>query len=311
MRDDALAPVIAVMLILAAIVTFLSIWNAVYVPAMKQSGEVGHLQNVESAFQHFSADIDYAVSSHQDHISFSEPVQLGGGDIMVNLLKSSGTLSVQDENIPIYTLNLTDGTGTPVALVNGTMVNFSYEPTNNFWQDQGYRWQDGYINVTKYGILSTPLGYYTMTDVENNFNTSGSPLMTFAESFGSVNYIINQSSGGNCSSLDLWATNISSSPDRTFVSSNGFGTLRLTSALNATSFADIADISYGSDNSLFSNGILDSWNASFGEIQAACPDNIVYDPVDSNGNYRQWHILQTVSPVTVNLHMVKVEIGVY
>ena len=130
---------------------------------------------------------------------------------MVNLLKSSGTLSVQDENIPIYTLNLTDGTGTPVALVNGTMVNFSYEPTNNFWQDQGYRWQDGYINVTKYGILSTPLGYYTMTDVENNFNTSGSPLMTFAESFGSVNYIINQSSGGNCSSLDLWATNISSS----------------------------------------------------------------------------------------------------
>ena len=127
MRDDALAPVIAVMLILAAIVTFLSIWNAVYVPAMKQSGEVGHLQNVESAFQHFSADIDYAVSSHQDHISFSEPVQLGGGDIMVNLLKSSGTLSVQDENIPIYTLNLTDGTGTPVALVNGTMVNFSYE----------------------------------------------------------------------------------------------------------------------------------------------------------------------------------------
>ena len=68
MRDDALAPVIAVMLILAAIVTFLSIWNAVYVPAMKQSGEVGHLQNVESAFQHFSADIDYAVSSHQDHI---------------------------------------------------------------------------------------------------------------------------------------------------------------------------------------------------------------------------------------------------
>src|SRR5208337_587570 len=263
MKDDAIAPVIAVMLILAAIATFLSIWNAIYVPSMKESGEVGHLQNVESAFQHFSADIDYAVSSHQDHLSFSEPVQLGGGDFMLNLLKSSGTLNVQDEPNPIYTLNLTDGTGTPVALVNGTMVNFSYEPTNNFWQDQGYRWQYGYINVTKYGILSTPLGYYTITDVENNFNTSGSPLMTFAESFGSVNYIVNQSSEGNCSSLDLWAVTLSTTPGHSFVSSNGFGTFRLTSAVNTTTYYDVSNITVGSDDEPFGNRTLDSWNSGF------------------------------------------------
>ena len=74
MKDDALAPVIAVMLILAAIVTFLSIYNAIYIPSMKESSEVEHLQNVESAFQHFSSDIDYAASSHQNHLTFSEPV---------------------------------------------------------------------------------------------------------------------------------------------------------------------------------------------------------------------------------------------
>ena len=155
MKDDALAPVIAVMLILAAIVTFFSIYNTIYIPSMKESSEVEHLQNVESAFQHFTSDIDYAASSHQDHLTFSEPVQLGGGDITFNLLKSSGTLNVQDETNPIYTLSLTDRMGTPVAFVNGTMVNFSYEPTSNFWQDQGYQWQHGYINVTKDGNQNT------------------------------------------------------------------------------------------------------------------------------------------------------------
>ena len=74
MRDDAIAPVIAAMLILAALVTFFSIWNAVYVPSMKESSEVGHLENVESAFQHFSSDIDYAASSYQNNLIFSEPV---------------------------------------------------------------------------------------------------------------------------------------------------------------------------------------------------------------------------------------------
>lgn len=167
MRDDAIAPVIAAMLILAALVTFFSIWNAVYVPSMKESSEVGHLENVESAFQHFSSDIDYAASSYQNNLIFSEPVQLGGGDVMVNLLKSSGTLQVQNETDPIYTLILTDGAGNTVALVNSSIVDFSYQPVNNFWQNQGYRWQYGYINVTKYGELSTPLGYYNMTDVEN------------------------------------------------------------------------------------------------------------------------------------------------
>jgi hypothetical protein len=312
MKDDALAPIIAVMLILAAIVTFLSIWNAVYVPSMKESGEVGHLQNVESAFQHFSSDIDYAVSSRQNHLSFSEPVQLGGGDIMVNLLKSGGTLNVQDEPNPIYTLNLTDGTGTPVALVNGTMVNFSYEPTNNFWQDQGYQWQYGYINVTKYGKLSTPLGYYTITDIRNDLTTPGSPFMAFAESFGSVSYIVNQSSEGNCSSLDLWVVTLSTTPGHTFVSSNGFGTLKLTSAVNTTQNSTVSNIAFGSDNEPFGDVTLGSWNSSFSTINtSACPSNILFDSTDSNASYSIWNIRPERSPVTVTLHTVNVEIGAY
>jgi hypothetical protein len=188
MKDDAIAPVIAVMLILAAIVTFYSIWNAIYVPSMKESAEVDHLHNVETAFVHFSSDLYFASSSHQDHISFSEPVQLGGGDTLVNQIKSSGALSVQNENAPAYNLTFTDSDG-GTTIVNGTLVNFSYQPVSNFWQDQGYTWQYGYLNVTKNGgTLSTPLNYYTMADVENDTNTSGTPLNEFASSLGSAKF---------------------------------------------------------------------------------------------------------------------------
>jgi hypothetical protein len=421
MRDDAIAPVIAVMLILAAIVTFYSIWNAIYVPSMKESAEVDHLHNVETAFVHFSSDIDQAVSSHQDGLVFSEPVQLGGGDTLVNQIKSSGTLQVQNESTPVYVLNLTNASA--VSLVNGTIVNVSYEPVSNFWQDQGYTWQYGYVNVTKSGVISTPLNYYTMTDVQNEINSSGS-LRTLAQSFGAVYYKLNQTafpvysttitniipdigpggstlvsisgsnftgmlditSGnvtfgntvvnianitnntdtffnvippngigtvditvntpngtqiarnaytysdssssssswsptpasysltrGNCSSLDLWAVNVSASPQHNFVSSNGFGTLKLTSSVNLTSYYGITDITLGSSNVVFGPVILDNWNDSyFSKINStdACPSNIMYNLYnDSNQTYRHWNIRQDISPVTVNLHQVNIEIS--
>lgn len=319
MRDDAIAPIIAVMLILAAIVTFFSIWNAVYVPSMKESAEVGHLENVESAFEHFSSDLDYAASSYQNNLIFSEPVQLGGGDVMVNLLKSSGTLQVQNETDPIYTLDLTDGTGNTVALVNGTIVNFSYEPVSNFWQDQGYQWQYGYINVTKYGELSTPLEYYNMTDVENEISTPGS-LQTFAQSFGMVSATPNMTSQGygNISSLDLWVVSMYANPVHTSVSSNGIGTLRLTSNVNTTSYTNIAEISVGSNDTLFGPGVLGSWYSGFSKISttySGYPANIIVDNSPGVGNYLYYNsstVNQPMNtPVTVNLHQVNIEISAY
>jgi hypothetical protein len=326
MRDDAIAPIIAVMLILAALVTFFSIWNAVYVPSLKESAEVEHLQNVESAFEHFSSDIEYAVSSHQDNLVFSEPVQLGGGDVIENSLKSSGALQIQNETDPIYSLNLTDGTGTTVALVNGTIVNFSYEPVNNFWQDQGYRWQYGYINVTKNRDLSTPLNYYNMTDVENEISLSGS-LQTFAESFVAASATANATPvqnmtptpnnqfsfspmSGNCTSLDLWVVNISASPEHHFVSGNGFGTFKLTTTVYSTQYYSITNISLGSDNGVFGNVTLGSWNTSFNAMNASCYNNIWYDR-SSTWNYSQWDLNQITSPVNVTLHQASIEVSAH
>ena len=316
MKDDAISPIIAAMLILAAIVTFFSIWNTFFVPSMKESAEVEHLQNVESAFVHFSSDIDYAVSSHQDKLVFSEPLPLGGGDTLVNPLKSSGILQVQNEPEPVYTLNLANGAGATILHLNATVVNLSYEPVNNFWQDQGYTWQYGYINVTKSGKLATPLGYYTMTDVTTALNQSG-PLQTLAQSFVAGSATQNMTPlqttagysvmNGNCTSLDLWMVNVGASPDHNFVSSNGFGTLKLTTMVSSVQYPDIAYITLGSENGVFGNVTLNSWNQSFDNIQAMCPKNI--RPYSfTNGNY-EWGIVQPTSPVAVNLHQVNITIS--
>ena len=317
MRDDAIAPVIAVMLILAAIVTFFSIWNAIYVPSMKESSEVEHLQNVESAFEHFSSDIDYAASTHQNNLVFNEPVQLGGGDVLVNPLKSSGSLYVQNENNPIYILNLTDGDGNSVALLNGSMVNFSYQPENNFWQDQGYQWQYGYINVTKYyegfhgaPLLNVPLDYSNMGAVNSAFTENGS-LLILAQSFGSVSPTVNTtpvndiSLGGNCSALDLWAVSLSASPSHTMTSSNGFGNLGITSTVTEIQNNTVSKIMFISDNEPFGKGTVDYWNSSFSIINTtSCPENLWFNPNDYS-----WNIRQEISPVTVNLHEINIEIS--
>lgn len=333
MKDDAVAPVIAVMLILAASVTFLSIWNAVYVPSMKQSAEVEHLNNVESAFVQFSSDIETGVSMKKS-LSFSKQVQLGGGDFIFNSLRSSGSLHVQNEPYPIYNISFFNETNGIIGGMNGTMVIFSYEPVGNFWQDQGYQWQYGFINVTKYGTRQTPLRYYNMTNVNNHFEEGGS-LAAFARSFVAVEHTKNQSSQYNtitinntttttvsqmqdyCSGIDLFAVTISASHDQPFVSSNGFGTLKLTTAVHPSDpHKNVTGISFGlgdpesSDTvNAFRNATFSRWNDSFADGPAKyCTNNIIYN-ASSTASFSRYNINQTISPVTVSLHIVEIRIG--
>ena len=332
MKEDALAPVIAVMLILAAIVTFLSIWNAIYVPSMKESAEIEHLHNVEESLEKFSSDIDYAASSHQNNLVFSEPVQLGGGDFMFNLLKSSGTLNVQNKDSPVYNLTFynTMPYSSPLVIgeLNGTLVNFSYEPVSNFWQDQGYSWQYGYLNVTKYGTLCTPLSYDTMDNVINATEGSGS-LATFAKSFATVDYTVNQtgilntlsglsSPNRNCTSLVLWAVNVTASPDHSFISSNGNGMFKLTSDINFTTIPldsqqSVTNITFMSDQEQFGNATVEGLNETFFNKVIPTCNNIVTDS-DTNDALHQYQydiINQQESPVNVTLNVVEIRVEAY
>lgn len=324
MNDDAVAPVIAVMLILAAVVTFLVIWNGIYVPSMKQGAEVGHLQNVESAFLHFSSDIERAISARQN-LSLSEPVQLGGGDFFFNTLRSSGSLSIQNEKKPVYYLTLEDPNGQ--VEIDGTLVNISYEPQGNFWQDQGYHWQYGYLNVTKHRTLQSPLKQYNITNIENEFEGTGS-LATFAGSFGDLDYTINQTPlqnttpttdnrftfsprAGNCSSIVIWAVNLSALPDHQFVSSNGFGTLELKSSVISVPYYEVSKITIGSGRDPFGNATFRNWNNSLTSLAGTCENNIRYHPEYSGDGFGFYSLEQQVNPVNVTLNLVNIEVGTY
>lgn len=310
MNDDAVAPVIAVMLILAAVVTALSVWNAVYIPSLKQSSEIEHIRSVESSFLRFSSDLGDAVSARQDNRVRSEPVLLGGGDCIFNTLRSGGSLSVMDEPEPVYTLTLYDERMAPVRVINGTLVNISYEPVGNFWQEQGYRWQRGFVNVTKHRTLESPLDYSTMDDVNSEFNKTAS-LGMFARSFGSADYTENQSAvSGNCSRIVLNAVRLSVSPDHPFASGNGYGFLKIIPRVNTTRFDRIAAVSVSSDRSLFGNATLEGWNSSLAAGALACSGTVGYVPQPEEDR-RYYTIGDGKEPLDLILNNADIEIGAY
>lgn len=328
MRDDAVAPVIAVMLILAAAVTFLVIFNGMVIPSLKESSETEHLHHVESAFQHFSSAIAQAVMARQGRMILSEPVQLGGGDVVLNTLRSGGSLAVMDEQEPVCYLTFYDGSGTEISGMNSTLVNISYNPAGNFWQEQGYRWQYGYLNVTKYGKRETPLSYFHMTDVNNDFSGAGS-LAAFAGSFGSLGYTVNQTyfqnatpnpdnrltfspRPGNCSGIVLWAVNLSASPDRSFVSGNGFGKLDLKTRVTPMQYSGVYAVTFASEGKSFGNATFRKWNESFTTMTEDCENNIRYHPEHSGDDFSLYTIEhQQENPVNVTLNVVSVEVGAY
>ena len=214
MKEDAVAPVIAAMLVLAVIVTFFSAWNAVILPSMKEQAEVTHLHEVEESFARFSSDIDTASSLNTD-MTLSEHLPLGGGDVAFNSLKSGGTLKARTE--PSQYMSLAIGLVDPPS--SFWYANYSYQPVGNFWMDQGYDWSYGYINVTK-GNLATPLEATNMTTI--SFNSANS-LLRFEP-------IQSNTDPRNCSGIIVNTVNITADPDHMSTSGNGIGTLVLTSS---------------------------------------------------------------------------------
>lgn len=206
MNEDAVAPVIAVMLILAIGVTFFSVYTTTYLPALKERAEVVHLSEVEKGILKFSSDIENAVCMKNEGI-LSEQIVLGGGDILLNPQKSSGTVRIRRDQNPCLVIR--NGSGDEYHL---HLVNYSYTPTGNFWTDQGYTWQYGYVNVIK-GTRSTPLQDYV--DASGMVKTFGKSLVSIDSSdrhdvvFTTVNFSKSDrdySSGNGVAKLILNAT---------------------------------------------------------------------------------------------------------
>jgi hypothetical protein len=283
-NDDAVAPVVAAMLILAVVVTFFVAWNANFIPSMKARSEIGHIREVETGFMHFSSDIETAASLKRD-LTFSETIPLGGGAMVFDSLTSAGTLRVEEDPYPLYSITVTDN-GIDYGM-EGSTVNFAYQPVNNFWVDQGYVWHYGYVNVTK-GIspqgadgaaLSAPLTYATMDDMKK----SGT-IRKFAESFTAIDSRPWYNSSANCSHITLSAVKFQEEPGATYVNSNGPGTLALSATVKETGYgipetrgpdAVIVYVNRVSPES-FPFALYTQCNQSFADLEAKYPGNIVH-----------------------------------
>ena len=114
-HDEAVSTVIALMLVLAILATCIAIYSATYIPGLKQQSEILHSGEVQYTFLRLSSDIDNLYSLGKP-AQFSEPVLLGGGDILLSPVKSSGTLELTENQIGI--LNIT-GNDKPLIIIKG------------------------------------------------------------------------------------------------------------------------------------------------------------------------------------------------
>jgi hypothetical protein len=282
-RENAVAPVIAAMLVLAVIVTFFAVWNATAIPAMKEQAEVSHLQEVESGILRFSSDIDYA-SSSPSSMALSERIPLGGGDILFSSTKSGGMLAIHgdDPSMTYMRIKIYNATSSsPVGNDTLQSSNFSYQPAGNFWQDQGYVWSQGYVNVTKGTLDPTPLEFSTMDAVDYKltgalFGASGDP---------------DPGDPARCSVLFLKGVNISAADAADSVSGNGVGTLSLVSSQESEIFLNVTRVNVTTNRSPagpltgFPKSLHDSVNTSFNEnvVTPHC-SNIRFDPAYSTNS---------------------------
>ena len=160
-KDDAVSPVIALMLILAILATCLAVYTTTYVPGLKQQDEITHSGEVKLAFERFASDIDNLIALGKPAV-YTEVLELGGGDVPLSPTKSSGTVEINTTVIGNYTVS---GGGTEIPL-NG--IGISYLPSFTAWEKQGYLYKNGVVWITKdEKITPAQLTLYEVKDGED------------------------------------------------------------------------------------------------------------------------------------------------
>ncbi|WP_067050364.1 hypothetical protein [Methanofollis ethanolicus] len=207
-KDEAVSTVIALMLALGIIATLIAIYSATYLPGLKQQSEIEHSHEVADAFVRFGSDIDYVVS-HKTKARFGEPFSLGGGDVLLSPVRSSGTVAIEGQplaNVTVTGMGQTKGTA--------SLVNISYTPSYTTWEPQGYLWEYGFVAVTK-DRRATPQSsrYTTMNEARDN---STDFLGLFIEMTHSVDGIA------------ITLVNLTPKKDESFITGSGIATLHLT-----------------------------------------------------------------------------------
>ncbi|MDD1727593.1 MAG: hypothetical protein LUQ50_00815 [Methanospirillum sp.] len=255
-REDALSPVVAFMLLLMVIVSFISLLNAYYIPSLKQQSEITHLQQTEQGMLAISSDIDRMISFKQD-ATIKERFPLGGGDVIFSPVRSSGTIQISPES---WILNITFTNESSYSTTfNITAPSISYHPVGNFWVNQGYTWNKGIINITK-NKRTTWLEYIdtkNATQGENQFIQILATPVTVTKAFLSENNTL--------ANITVSATNITPDSEHAFVSSNGMGNIGLTMStyqeliVNVTSLQIVVNSNLPKEQFDEVNKMIENW----------------------------------------------------
>ena len=141
--DDAISPVVSMLLMLTVLVIAVSLASATYLPDLKENAEIIHSSEVKDAFLSFSADVNHQYTS--GYVSASSNVfSLGGGDIILSPSKSSGTVKVETVSLGTVAVG-----GTSYQL---NTVNVTYTPHQSIWNSHGYFYEKGVVWVTEDGV---------------------------------------------------------------------------------------------------------------------------------------------------------------
>ncbi|MDD5187736.1 MAG: hypothetical protein PHF57_05970 [Methanoregula sp.] len=296
MNEDAVAPVVAVMLILAIGVTFFAAWNAYYVPSMKAQSEITHLKDVETGFLRFSSDIETAASLKKT-VRLSEPIPLGGGEFTFNAVKSGGLLRIQNESEGYMRISIINGT-TPVTTSNLLRFsNYSFQPVNNFWQDQGYVWSFGNVNVTK-GSLSTPLLYTSMDTV----------TYRMTRSLFDLDMVPSRDDPAVCSLMNVYIVNMTPAAGHTTSSGNGNGMLVLESTVTNQQFTNATSMTLRINPGIPEGFRSALWNSVNLRVNESLSCRNVH-AVSNSSNLEIQMMFDTIPNMTLNRKTIEIVLG--
>ncbi|MDD3135991.1 MAG: hypothetical protein PHF64_05785 [Methanoregula sp.] len=296
MNEDAVAPVVAVMLILAIGVTFFAAWNAYYVPSMKAQSEITHLKDVETGFLRFSSDIETAASLKKT-VRLSEPIPLGGGEFTFNAVKSGGLLRIQNESEGYMRVSIINGT-TPVTTSNLLRFsNYSFQPVNNFWQDQGYVWSFGNVNVTK-GSLSTPLLYTSMDTV----------TYRMTRSLFDLDMVPSRDDPAVCSLMNVYIVNMTPAAGHTTSSGNGNGMLVLESTVTNQQFTNATSMTLRINPGIPEGFRSALWNSVNLRVNESLSCRNVH-AVSNSSNLEIQMMFDTIPNMTLNRKTIEIVLG--
>ena len=154
-NDLGLSEVIGFILILALVISAISIWMTYVLPAQGRELEISHMDYVGDWFLDYKIAVDSLWMNNQIGVTDSTSLTLGskGGNTqtsglflpMMQPIGSSGLLAINNTNT-LDTITVTTSNNPPNTI---NMSSLTYQSNNNYWIQQQYYYQMGGIFLSQ------------------------------------------------------------------------------------------------------------------------------------------------------------------